>query len=475
MVVNAPRYNPAPTVAVGEWPLSSPTRFLGRFAFQAYARTLVGSLTITWGRKDVWTQPEPATLSFTVFDATDYWATKIAAKEALNVGVTVHIKLPAGVTHADAPNGEYYLFRGWTTKVTATQTRAWTTAGWQDGFMVTITCTDRAGALGQIPYFNITLPAQNMVDRFIRLRNDAASLGIREFYFDDERKNAPVREQKYDDSTGLDVLGDMYKSMGDQWAYNPNRNTINRLPSHYDKDRAANAGIYRYGDDLVPIPKSLDDPSGRESAHDRAPYPAGFIDGTEVSSKTMLTAEQGGEIDQIIGKWNNRHDNGRQINTTLTLSTARPPYRTLTFDSHLTDGVDLDPTVWKLQHRVQSFSGPHHPAVRYETGRFGGFFSAHQAMFWLLPCERYTIAFISSSPWVAATKTVGPYVSPSGGTITYARGEWTIDMDLMVAAAWMPADAGNAWNAISKTTTWDASPRLTPGVSWFDVRYLYVF
>lgn len=472
MVVAGPRWNPAPTVAVGEWPLSAPTQFLGRNAFQAYARTLVSGLTITWGRKDIWTQPEPATLSFTVFDATDYWATKIAAKEALNVGVTVNVNLPAGKTHDDAPNGEYYLFRGWTTKVTATQTRAWTTAGWQDGFLVTITCTDRAGALGQVPYFNITLPAQNMVDRFIRLRNDAAALGIREFYFDDERKNAPVREHKYDDSTGLDVLGDMYKSMGDQWAYNPNRNTINRIPSHYDKDRAGNAFLYNFDGELVPIPVSQDDPSGRESAHDRAKYPAGFIDGTEVTSKTVLSAEQGGEIDQIIGKWNNRHDNGRQINTTLTLSTARPPYRTLTFDSHLTDGLDLDPTVWKLQHRVQSFAGPHHPAVRYEAGRYGGFISVEQGMFWLGTVERYVLAYISASPWVAATKTVGPYVSPSGGTVTYQNGAWSIDMDLVVGAAYMPAGDGNPWTAITKTMKWGVAPRFTDGLAWSDIRYI---
>lgn len=474
------RFNPSPVVTVGEWPVNEPTTFLGRKAFLANARTLTGGLKITWGRKDIWTQPEPAVLTFTVFDSTGYWARKIADKNALNTGVTVHFDLPKGTNYPDAPGDIYTIFRGWTAKATATRHRAWTTNGWEYGFLVTITCTDRSGAVGQTPYVNITLPAQNMLDRFIRLRNDSAAVGIREYYFDTSYTAAPIKEFKYDDASGLDVFGDMYRSMGDTWAYNPNRNTVNRIPSH--GDTSAFAVLTDKGDgELIPLPGPKADPSGQETVHDKAYYATGFIDGSEVASKTVLEADQSGEIGQIVGKWNNGLDNMRPINTTLTLSAARPPYRTLTFDSHLTDGRNLDPTMYKQQFKVQTFSGPNHPSVRYETGRYGGFITLDQAMFWLMPCERHTLAFVGASPWTEATANIGPYVSPCGGTIEYAGGNWTIDADLLRGHSMLPGttDAvpnpyGLTWNAPKAELTWNApgKKRLTRGFSWNDARYM---
>src|SRR5699024_8492200 len=106
-----------------------------------------------------------------------------------------------------------------------------TTSGYVDGWRVQIQATDRSGWLGNLDWYSGELPEESMQDRAVRIRNQAASAGIRQFYFEDGFKSGIVGPLDVTDQTVLDTVNDMYASFADQWTYNPDRNVLIRIAS----------------------------------------------------------------------------------------------------------------------------------------------------------------------------------------------------------------------------------------------------
>lgn len=472
-----PRFNPEPVVAVGEWPLSKEIMFQGKPAVSATARTLVNTLRITWGRDDILAQPDPITVEFDVFDPEGYWPRRIGKRESIGHGVTVSWNMPPDTSHADAPNGVFQIFAGFTTHMRARPHRAWTTEGYRDGWIVTITAADRTSTLANVAYSFVDLPADTMLNRAIRLRNDAAGSGIRQFYFDATYADAGVAPTRLEDTTARDFAGQFYTSTGDQFAYNPNRNVVNRVPDHastlaavlyLDDNKTAHVGTW-----------AMKDLSGQESEHDKAQYGTGPLDGCEISSVIEASTEQSTELNRIVVKWKNRPANYQTINTWANKPNTNPPHRTISFSSWMDDGLNIDPMVNKVGYRTwDDRAGPHHPPVRYETAYTGGFINVGLAMHLTLPFESVSQAYLSGSPWFAALG-IPPVVSFIGGTIEYAGGDWKIETNLARVRSFeeISTKTDKPWKDVAQVLRWKGDAPvwdLSEGVSWFDFKWITV-
>lgn len=466
-------FRPHPDILFGQTALCAPRTVDGLPVLAHDEATLIDRMSITWGREDHWDQPEPATIRFTFFDPTTDWALKIGTNNAIGLGVHVSIRLPDGHGIAEAPTGTYVIFQGFTTKVEAERRRVNTTAGKRTGWVVTVTAGDRTSALGNVPFTFENWPPERMIDRAIRLRDRAAGVGIRQFYFDADHVNGTVSALEVRDLTGLDVAQQLYTSFGHQWTYHPNRNVVNRIPEHRFPD---SPHLVDTGDGkVIPRMPDLADWTGAEEPIDRAVHVGTAVDGCTVESDAHLSTDQLSYITRVECKWQNRHDANRTILTYQTKLFAVAPFRTLKYDSWFDDGITVDPVLQRTADKAfYQESGPHHPAITYRTKPFGGFTDAKHAVWFLTPAERRGYAFLSGSPWIADLGGVPPIVTPCGGTITYAAGEWTVTTRLLRGHR-TTIGTGLTWAVVDGSLTWDApapARRFADPVTWGDTWFI---
>lgn len=424
-------WNPTPVIAVSEYPLCEPvTDALGRTVFDGSRRTLVGSASIEWGRDDPWTQPEPATLTFTMFDPSRYWINRITGRTAVGTGVLMTVPLPAGTNRPDMPNDEFTLFQGFVSNVKVTEHRALTTKGKITGHLVEITAGDRTSMLGNVMFSWEDWPAERMVDRAIRIRNRLAGIGIREYYYEAPFKDAAVRPIEVRDKTALTMLRDLYQSFAHQWTYSQNRNVVIRIPEHRFTETPTFA-IARGSNDVILTMPNMSDWTGEESPIDKAPHAGTGVDGAVTEGALELDSDRISVINLVEMTWQNRHDAYRTIVSSTVVEGSVPPYRTLAFESWLSDGVQADPV--RANAGSKAFwgqSGPHHPAIKLDTRRTGGFASVGQGIALLSATEARGYVYVNGSPW---SEVIGrlPVGAPSGGRITYERGHWQTETKLL--------------------------------------------
>lgn len=470
-------YNPRPLILFGQSALCEPVVGPdGVSRFHPTEATLVGDMSIDWGRANHWTQPEPASIQFSFWDPGEdggtSWPIKIATQNAIGLGVRVSIDLPADHGIAEAPAGTFIVFQGFTTKVEAERRRVETTAGSRVGWLVTVVAGDRTSSLGNIPFTFENWTAERMIDRAIRLRNRAAGVGIRQFYFDADHVNGTVGPLEVRDWTGLDVAQNLYASFGHQWTYHPNRNVVIRIPEHRfpDSPRLTEVADQR----VIPTMPDLTDWTGTEDPLDRAAHVGTWVDGCEVEGDVKLSSDQLSYVTRVEAKWKNRHDAYRTILTSTTKLFAVAPFRTLTFDSWFDDGINVDPILERTSEKAfYQESGPHHPPITYRTSVSDGFSSTRSAIWWLTAAERRGYAFLAGSPWIADLGGVPPIVTPCGGTITYASGEWTITANLLRGHR-TSIGSGLKWNTNDASITWAAEGRRSyaEAVTWADLWFV---
>lgn len=465
-------YNPRPEVIFGQFALCEP--IIGDDGIPRLSldeATLIGSASIDWGRDNHWAQSEPATLTFQFFDPGTNWAIKIGSGGAIGIGVTMAITLPTGHGIAEAVGDRFTLFQGVTAKVEAERTHALTTSGRRPGWIVTVTAGDRSSSLGNVPFTWQDWPSERMIDRAIRLRDQAAGTGIRQIYFDASHINGTVKAVEVRDKTGLDIAHDLYASFGHQWTYHPNRNVVIRIPEHEFPDTPF---LQDQGNgDVLPAMPDLTDWTGTEASIDRAAHVGIALDGCTVESDTRMSTDQVGNLTRIEAKWNNRHDSNRPILTYSVKVFAVAPFRTMSFESWFDDGIQLDAVLNRTANKAFfQQSGPHHPAVTYRTAPFGGFPDVKRAIWFLTAAERRGYAFLSGSPWIADIGGVPPTVTPCGGRIAYAGGEWTVTSRLLrghrttigQGLSWSGQPAGLSWNGPTGRRYGEA---VTWGDTWF--------
>lgn len=472
-------FNPVPVVAIHEFPVcTAELGDDGRPTFRSDRATLVEDMRIRWGRSDVYGTIEPSTIEFVMFDPTGLWLNRVLGQAAVGHNVAVWWDVPEHVpADPDLPVRIWIPFSGF---ITAVDVQAWTADtvdGRVDGWRIEVTGADRRVALGNVlaPWEN--WPAERMIDRAVRLRNwSREPSGIREFYYEAPYREAPVSPIEIRDSTALDLFGELYESFGQQWTYNPHRNVCIRTPRHI-----STTGIWLFKVDPGPYvfaaAGTFQDTTGEEAAQDQAYYHAATLDACDVTGGVFLHSDQMDDINRLEATWKPRP--GTDGFTTVMMpagAETQPPWRTLSFDSWLSDGLDLDPVLASVANKtVHEGRGPHHPPVTFDTGRVGGFRNVAQAMALTLPAEVIRTVVLTGSPWNALLGRP-PVHAIIGGEIIYGGGDWTITANLATHDAEPEDDTPVPWNELYDGIRWgDAGHdqwRLAAGLSWADIRWI---
>lgn len=428
--------NPNPIIAIDGQFLSCQAAETvdGRKVLALDRPTLVGELGIEWGRDDQWTQPDPSVLSFQLWEPwPGGWLTKIVQLRAMRRAVNVIYK------HQGFNPGDKSIFQGFTTNVDIEMSVQRTAAGKTMGWLVTIQAADRSAFLGNINWAaGIVLPEESMQNRAVKIRNQAAPLGIREMYFEARFAASTVKAIDPKDKTARDMVDEMYRSFADQWCYNPSRNTINRIPTgstwgYYDLafGKTDTDGTIRL------YPPSWTDPTGTQADIDKQPYTVAYLGACQVTGKVTLSANTIQDITHITCKWFDKPNNHDWASTVTVKNDGGPPSR-LEFDSWFIDGKAVDPVIEDVRKMVTGDgSKPMHPQIEWDTAKTGDVpdWATFESL--TMPAQTVRMAVLAGSPFSAATGQP-PVWHPAGGRIAYRDGKWAFSVNL--APASMPLD-----------------------------------
>lgn len=465
--------NPAPWILCDGAYLSAATTTddQGRTVFPSDRPTLINELSIEWGRDDQWTQPDPTVLTFTMWEpAPGVWLGKVVNQTAIRRGVLV------GYDRGGNDAGVRYIFQGFTTNVDVRAARRRTAAGMTDGFLVQVQAGDRSAFLGQINWYAGVLPQENMQERAVRLRNQAAPVGIRQFYFEDRFKTGQVKAVDVKSKSVLDTLNELYKSFADQWAYNPNRNVINRIPTGSQWGTYSLTFGVSTGDNRIRIyPPNWTDPTGKEDPIDTKPYPGGYIGAADVAGDISLSSNMIQDITDIACTWFNAPGNPPgDFTTNVNVKNQTPPAR-LVFDSWFIDGIFVDPVIEDVRKMVSGDGArPTHPQIVWDTTKTGDIpdWPTFESM--TLPAQTIRMVVLAGSPFSAATN-YAPVWHPCGGIVRYVAGKWHITMNLSptsmpLAANHTPVTSATINQSITlgNPNTWHIDKSITP----FDLYYV---
>lgn len=470
--------NPIPVIALdGEFIRCDTETLNGSPVFSPTRPTLVGTMRYVWGRADVWTQPEPTVLTFTMFDPTGQWLARVRDREAIGRPLAVWFD------RGGAKPGVRYLFQGFTTDVDVSRWRHRTTSGPVNGWRVQVQAVDRAGWLGNVSWDAGDAPEETMQLRAVRIRDRAnlGGAGIRQFYFEERFKDGPVRPVTVTDKTVLDMTNEMYSTFADQWSYNPHRNTINRIVS------GSNFGAYALKlavvrDDprkkLGIYPPGWIDPTGKEQAIDQEVYPAAYIGGCDVLAENALAASTLTDITHIVCQWKDKPNGYRDWVTTV-VARDTTPRRMLKFDSWYNDGIYVDPVMADVRTMVTGEGvKPMHPRITWDTKRTNEIPGWDTFESLTLPAGTIRQVVVAASPFTADLG-YAPVWHPAGGEVEYEAGHWRIAIDL-APSTWAPPSgftpvtwgefAAKGWGYADYPLT--AGHSLDNSVTYYDLQYV---
>lgn len=429
--------NPIPTLIVDGAFQSCETEVdtRGRTVFSLDHPTLLGDLTLDWGREDQWTQPDPTVLSFQLWEPwPGTWLQKIKERRAMRRGVLLVYR------HEGDNPGDRILFQGFTTNVDVTQSVQNTTAGPTMGWLVRIQASDRAGFLGQINWGNSpALPEERMDQRAEKIKNQAASLGIRQMYFEPRFRAGTVKSVEVKDKSVLDMMNELYESFADQWCYNPARNTVNRIPTGSTwQPYALKLGKTSADGRIRLYPPAWADPAGGEDPIDKQTYPPAFIGACQVQGEVALASSTVQDITHISCKWWDKPSGGHDWTTNVTVRNESPPAR-LEFSSWFVDGQYIDPIIEDVRKMVVGDGArPMHPQVRWDTSKTGDVpdWATFESL--TLPAQTVRMMVLAGSPFTNATGHP-PVWHPAGGLIRYSAGRWDFTVNLSPTSMTLPA------------------------------------
>ena len=395
--------------------------------------TLIADLAITWGRADVWTQPEPSVLTFVMWEANPTWLNRIVSQQALRRPVRITYQ------YGGASPGERIMFQGFTTNVDVQAESRRTTRGITPGWRVQVQASDRAGFIGQESWGQQVLPVETMQQRAVRIRNQAASTGIRQFYFEDGYKAGNVKSIDVSDEAVIDTMTAMYRSFADAWCYNPARNTVNRIPGGSNwADYFLRLGVSTGENAVRAYPPAWTDPAGTEDPIDTQPYKPGYIGACDVSGPIALSANTIQDITHITCHWYDA-PNAKDWTTELVVKDQNPRAR-LEFDSWYNNGVYIDPILQDVKATVtKDGARPVHPQLTWDCAKsidvpdWGTFESLS------LPAQTVRMVTLAGSPFVSGLGQ-HPVWHPCGGEVAYSKGRWRFTVNL--APTTMPLPAG---------------------------------
>lgn len=437
-----PAPNPVPSIALDGAFLDCTTQkrcpISGDLVMPDTGLTLMGAMSIDWGRDDPHSQPAASVLNLTLWDPTGHWLQRIAARDA--IGKPVAVWYDRAILRPGDTRTIRWIFQGFTTNVDVVAERIRTPCGLTDGYIVKIQASDRAGFLGNVEWFSGELPQETMLDRAIRVRNQSGPIGIRQLYFESRYVAGLVSSADVSSKTALDTANDIYESFAQSWTYNPDRNVITRIPAGavFSKHHLY-LGVTNLGDPgrvSVMMPR-FQDTTGQEDPIDLEPLPPAYIPACKVTSEIALQSSTMSDITTVSCKWNDMHAGGNQW-TTIIHTRDVLPRRLLRFDSLFIDGVYIDTVMQDVVRYVsREATRPMHPPITWNTRDHGLIESWDTFEVLTRPSQTVSATTIAGSPFTASLG-LPPWWNIAGGTITYEAGYWEITCNPAPAAIELP-------------------------------------
>lgn len=413
---------------------------------------VLDGLTVSWGREDIWDEPDTTTLTITLYDRAGVWAGRI--DEARAVGA------PLALWATDTAAGfDHLVFHGAVSGVKAKpHKRSQPDAEW----IVTLTVSDPTAGLGNATVqWNGDWPHETLQARAVKAAGVVqAATGIAELYFDPARVAARVAPWT-PEGNARDLVQRLYDCTASSWTYVPHENVIRSV----DRLRIPVRGLLT----LTRVP--ADD--GRhllvvataagpyDAGSSTAPWPSATLAACWVAADDAeLTQTKTQAITRVVTRWHNwANDNGREVHTRV--EDQFPPTsdrNELVHESWLSDGRDVDPIILSTFNRA-TIEGRRalHPAITYDTRHTdGGFTDRAAATRCLTPAETNGLISVPGSPFADWLWSV-PVFRPSGGRIAYRGGRWHITYTLQ----WPALDFTGVPDMFSYAALAAAGTRLT--------------
>lgn len=445
----------------------------GREVLASNWPTLIGGMTIDWGRTDVWAQPDPAVLTITVWQAdVDAQANPgrdmaAATPGSGMVGRQIDVRV-------DKNGTDYMVFQGKTTNVDAVRQTMRTDIGLTPGWLFRIQAADRAGGLAQADKQGFTkLDAGQTMKAAADFLNVFVgnATGTRETYFEAAYQNGKIREVAIGDKSLYDVLVELYGSFSHQFTYQPRRNVLIRIPAAY------NHGSYSLGLGRTAAGQTVRlyaprwvDNTGRQDPQDSLPYASGFISGANVSGDVRISSDMGQSISNLECKWYDAVAAKKDIISRVKVTDQN--LGLLKFDSWFSDGLQIDPIMQDVKRKcLAEGASAFHPTLTWDTRTAGDVpdWNTFEAL--TLPAQTVAMCVVGGSPFAAMMR-MPPVFYPAGGVIAYENGFWRFIVQLAPAPLTLSGNPVTfnqlAGSSTGSTVTLD---QLDPSISSYDMKF----
>lgn len=402
--------------------------------------------TVTWGREDVFEQPDPATGTLVLFDGSGSWGTSLDLR-----GQSVVLSWTGTPPEGGAPVREAY-FRG---RVGSPVRIVRHTVQLADGTLVD-------GSLITLPLVSILLdlanvvpavdwPAETMEARRVRIAADAAAvlpggITIRDFWKTPQVAPVAAAQQV----SLLDHLVALYDSSGaDRMSYLPNEQ---RVVNKERLDYPASRGPSRLWWDP---PSAAASPvrAGRGIYATAGSGPDYYLDsrdllydpGDGITQPARITRVQVTHPDA-----GNGYASRTTARTVAGTNEVRDGIRTASLESL----VAWNPYADTAAGDLAELAGKEGAAWRLEPLRFSsadaGFHSVAQARALLRGAEIQQLLFLERS-WLPRYG-LRPVFGVLGGAITYAEGSWELELNVSPMTA-APRQHAITWEEIDDGST----------------------
>lgn len=450
------RFQPVPVVELAGVPIQSGPGGAGD------TRVVVDGVTVRWGRSEVTDQPDPATGRLRVFDMTGTWAGNLDLR-----GRRVDLRW-SGTNPQTGTTATLYYWRG---RVGAPIRQARRTV------VHPVTGATITGALVDLPLVSILVdlanrvptvdwPAETLGARATRVQTEAVAAGaltavlVRDFWETPQVAPVAAAEQV----SILDHLTALYDSSGaDRYGYFPHEQTTSNLVrKHLPSFRSlgklrrrpatdtwhprAGKGVYAVSEGIAPPDLG---PAGVEM----------YVDGNHLEYDPADGATQQARITRVNLSHKDSGAGYAQRTGMLAVpgtDEAVSGVRSASLTSIIAWNSWADLSLSDLAEMVRwEGSRWRTEPVRLTTRKLGGFEGVGEATYLLQGVESNTVVFLERT-WLPAMG-IRPVFGIMGATITYERGGWDLELELLPvstgdtkqhALSWEEIDDGTAGNTV---------------------------
>lgn len=381
----------------------------------------IKGFSIKWGKEDYQSSSvSPASAEIALIDTTEEWAGRIRTRNAL--GLKVEISWLGYSVPADTPEAEptvigpVIMFRGRITSAEARPRRISASDG-RRAWEVSITLADRTADYGNALAPPVEWPRESMLNRAIKIRDLGLAAGaeIDQVYFWPGYVNTLTAPLDVKDASALDLMADLYASMGnDTYAYDPHNNVIRQFIRLSQPMTTYLATFDSSQGAVMPVPNDIE--------VDEQIYPGVALGGCELLGEPAVIVEPEQDINRLECSWKDYatgHNDWTTIKEDVKAGDAR---RVMAWHSWIDDGLAIDPTLDNVWDRAREEGArPRHPAISIPPTHE---FVSERLARWLLETWANTRpAYIAGSLpylWLMADMPdYSPIVAPIGGETSF--------------------------------------------------------